>query len=52
MRRLRREALATISLYQLAEWAGGYTLRHLGQMKRALAAFWVPRRRNARAKAS
>ena len=43
---------ATISLYQLAEWAGGHTLRHLGQMRRALAAFSVAQRRNARAKAS
>jgi len=43
---------AIISLYQLAEWAGGHTLRHLGQMKRALAAFSLAQRRNVRPKSS
>ena len=40
---------ATISLYQLAEWAGGHTLRHLGQMRRALAEYGVSQRKMFRA---
>jgi|SRR5581483_2274017 len=43
---------STISLYQLAEWAGGHSLRHLGQMRRVLAEFAVSQRRKARVLAS
>jgi hypothetical protein len=43
---------ATISLYQLAEWAGGHALRHLRQMRRALAAFAVSQQKSSRSKAS